>query len=559
MKEAPAFLLTGAELGLVRRAGNVIDNSLSKFGLEDQLNELSEAQLAEIDTNMRAARLAPPTCCAKFTAILNRRHFCLMQTWDTEKSCFVWHIWRSDSKALGELAIMDEIPPGSPADFVLQSIPYEKAVSPEDAQAVRDYLDLLEYSYLQLDLRNTLWRCFYICEAITQQTGKGKKKLSPTSRSHFSNLDYMLFPSRKGYTSALLPIENEIAYIATFDDSFIDQLDFRDGQVTGAGAVPITVKDLKKEKDGIPQEDYDFPLMAAIYKYRWEALSQRTVTTPTEIGTAFTISRKSLAEFMHTDYETVKTDADGMPMAESSEESHRENIVASLKKLENKIGVTNNKSFYRFLTLQGYDSRKDEFILTAPYLDVVVMALLPPARSSNRQKADFLPANNFLIHSTANATRNRCALEIVKYVSSGLLQRSEEVFTAEEKKKLNQAKKSGVNGQAMSQLKKAILSDPAHEQPTATFNPSFKTVIENCPLLKARIAKAQTGDNSRQLINTALKSAFSGAFKMLKKETDCYKYFVGLNVPEVCPTSSTLSSVWEITFFKTDPDFRKKP
>ena len=555
----PAFLLTGADLGLVRRVENTIDRSLTSFGLSDRQGdfELSEAQLAEIDANMRAARLAPPTCAAKLLAIMGRRYYCLMRVWDQREKCFSWSVTRSDSKSVLGMPVMDMIPQDSPANFVLQGIGVEESFTAEDIEAVRDYLELSDYAYLPIGHRGKILLAIDICDAITQQPELSPKSTTKLSRAQASNDKYMFFPSKKGYTEAFLPVENEVAYITTLDGSFIDSLDFQDGQVTGEDAVPITIKDLKKGAEGIVQEDYDLPLILAIYRNRWEALSKKARAAAVEIGTPFTLSRRGLSEFMHTDYEAVKTDADGMPTAITTAGSHRENPVAAIKKFENIVGVTKNKSFYRILTLQGYDSRKDEFILTTPYLDLVALEL--QRSGAGRTSAALSPANNFLIHSTANASRNRRALELVMRITSGLLQRGEEVFTPDEKATLKKAGKSGVNKRDMSQLKAGILNDPDHEKPPTVYEVSYQTLIDSAPSLKARLDEARTApSNARQLMNNTLKSAFTGAYKMIRKETDCYSYFLDLTIPETYPTVSTLSGTLRITFSGKNPNYKQK-
>ena len=554
----PAFLLTGADLGLVRRVENTIDHSLSSFGLTQRHGdfELSEAQLAEINTTMRAARLAPATCADKLRAIMGRPYFCLMRIWEQRRNGFAWNLCLSDAKTLSGMPVMNEIEQGSPADFLLQSISIEESFTVEDIEAVRNYLDLTAYSYLPVGHRGKILLDIDICDAIAQQPALAQKAVSKLSRAQASNDKYMFFPSRKGYTEAFLPVENETAYITTLDDDFIDRLDFHDGQATGEDAVPITVRDLKKNAEGIVQEDYDLPLIAAIYRNRWEALSQKARTSTIEIGTPFSLPRKSLGEFMHTDYEAVKTDEDGMPTAITTAGSHRENPVAAIKRFENKVGVTKNKSFYRILTLQGYDSRADAFILTAPYLDLIALEL---QRGAGGTRAAALPANNFLIHSSANATRNRRALELLMRVTSGLLQRGEEVFTAEEKAALHKAKKSGISKRDMSKIKADTLHAQDHRQPITVYEPCFASLIELAPSLKARLDECRTAPtNARQLMNNALKSAFSGLYRMLEKETDCYSYFLDFKVEAIYPTVSTLNGKMQITFSGINPNYKQK-
>ena len=555
---APVFLLTGADLGLVRRVENAIDRSLTSFGLTEHHGdfELSEAQFAEIDANMRAARLSPATCAKKLHAIMGRLYFCLMRVWEPTEKALVWNVIRSDAKTVAGMPVMDMIPLDSPANFVLQGIGVEEIFTAADIEAVRDYLDLSDYAYLPIGHRGKILLDLDICDAIAEQPELAPKTTTKLSRAQASNDKYMFFPSRKGYTEAFLPVENETAYITTLDDDFIDRLDFHDGQATGEDAVPITVRDLKKNAEGIVQEDYDLPLIAAIYRNRWEALSQKARTSTIEIGTPFSLPRKSLAEFMHTDYEAVKTDADGMPTAITTTGSHRENPVAAIKRFENKVGVTKNKSFYRILTLQGYDSRADAFILTAPYLDLIAIEL---QRGAGSTRAAIAPANNFLIHSTANANRNRRALELAMRISSGLLQRGEEVFTTTEKAELKKAKKSGVNKKDMSKVKAGILQAPGHTPPLTVYEVSFATLIDSAPSLKARLDEARTApSNARQLMNNALKSAFSGAYKILRKESDCYKYFLDLQIPETYPTVTTLTATLRITFKGINPHYKQK-
>ena len=556
-ENAPVFLLTGTDLSLVRRVENVIDRCLTSFGLSDIHGdfELSEAQLAEIDARMRTARLSPATCAKKLHTIMGRPYFCLMRVWEPNEKGFVWNVSRSDAKTVMDLPIIEKIPLDSPANFILQAISIEESFTAVDIETVRDYLDLNDYAYLPLGDRGKILLDLDICEAIEQQPELSPKPTTKLSRLQASNGNYMFFPSRKGYTEAFLPVENETAYITTLDDDFIDRLDFHDGQATGEDAVPITVRDLKKGAEGIVQEDYDLPLIAAIYRNRWEALSQKARTSPIEIGTPFSLPRKSLGEFMHTDYEAVRTDEDGMPTAITTAGSHRENPVAAIKRFENKVGVTENKSFYRILTLQGYDSRADAFILTAPYLDLIALELQRGAGSTRTP----LPANNFLIHSTANATRNRRALELVMRISSGLLQRGEEIYSEEEKRELKKAQKSGVNKKDLSKMKADMLQDPDREPPPTVYEPTFAFLVDLAPSLKARLDEARKApSNSRQLVNNALKSAFSGAYKMLKKETDCYKYFLDLQIPEIYPTVSTLNSTLRITFRGINPKYKQK-
>ena len=165
-KAAPVFLLTGRDLGLAKKLDNAISRSLSSFGIvPDQIGsfELSEEQLVEIASNIRAVKLSPEKCAQKLRNIMARRHFSLLRTIDDK--VLTWNIFRSDAGDFAGFPTIFPITDNSAAS-VLSKMSESDNIPAETIAEIRKSLKIESYSYLQITARHRILLCLKICEAV---------------------------------------------------------------------------------------------------------------------------------------------------------------------------------------------------------------------------------------------------------------------------------------------------------------------------------------------------------------------------------------------------------
>lgn len=318
------------------------------------------------------------------------------------------------------------------------------------------------------------------------------------------------------FQHALTTLKNNTAYIRPLAENVIKGLKFENGLVTFKdGSFDPT--EFKKETEKGTYEDiteFDTSLFRQVFTAVYN--SAKTHDTYT-----VTVSIPEFCKEMGVDirHKTKSND-----------------IFGKIERFSKCIGVVRNGTlFLRVLEIMAIDKTDKTITFATPYMNYVLREV--EKRNSiykNNQELKYIsPAYNMLIHSTIVKERNKAAVEIVSRILAGLFQRG-----AQPDAQLEQNKK-----------KKNIKPN------IVTYRTKFSTLIENIPILNYRLTSATT---TRKEVNTPLKHpaasknaqinrAFTRAYELLHEQTDAYKYFYKLNIPNVIPTTSTLNNVLIIT------------
>lgn len=197
-------------------------------------------------------------------------------------------------------------------------------------------------------------------------------------------------------------------------------------------------------------------------------------------------------------------------------------IWGKLKVFEECLGVLEGSKRYAVLNISAIDPEANTITIAAPYMYRLLRAIKEdPATKVVRKSYSYeIAGYSWLIHSTIVSNRNEAAKQIVNRIIAGLIQRG---------------------GKADSKL--AQNKDKQNVGSIVTYSVSFATIVHDVPILESRIAAGTTADKNKKL-----KRAFTGAYELLKKETDAYKYFIGLTIPEHVPTMTTLKNDLVITY-----------
>jgi len=230
---------------------------------------------------------------------------------------------------------------------------------------------------------------------------------------------------------------------------------------------------------------------------------------------------------------------------EVTEKKNNNGFWARYKEVQGYIGVLQEQGYYTFVSVALYDAATQIIYLDFPYfygLSAAIKADKSRLVTSKRDKTKVLyekHAYNKLLHSSITGTRNRTAAEIANLLINGVLQRG-----GAPDKKLRQ------------NLKKNY---PETAQKTVTYTVTCKTIVNSIPAFKYRLENMKVTDKGRDgkkrkktrseteksiltQQNSALKTAFSGAYEIIRKQSDFYKAFKDANITEVIPTMRQLET-----------------
>ena len=237
------------------------------------------------------------------------------------------------------------------------------------------------------------------------------------------------------------------------------------------------------------------------------------------------------------------------------------NFWGRYKELQGYIGVLQERGYYAFVSIALYDAATQMIYLDFPYFYGLTAALREDKGrivTSKRDKTKILYEKhdyNKLFHSSVVGSRNKAAAEIANLLINGVLQRG-----GDPDKKLPQNRKKNY-------LKA--------EQETVTYKISCKTIVNSIPAFKYRLENMKATDKGRDgeerkktrseieksildQQNNALKSAFSGAYKIIRTQSDFYKAFKEAKITEVTPTMRQLEKTEIVITHKgRNPKYKK--
>lgn len=364
------------------------------------------------------------------------------------------------------------------------------------------------------DADSILWRCVYAGYVLIQATQAAQN--APKTR-HRADKDIaalstsgrrQLSITNKKYQDALLPKPNKVAYVEIFDGSLFDNLRFDKNGMLEIGP-GIEQRLSQAAQQGGNLEKYSVSLISQIYTAVFRA---RVAVTDQTV----TIHIPTFCKEMGMDIQSGKAN----------------DIFAKLRVFENCMGVLDGKKYYALLQIIEIDQEANTLTFAAPYIINLMkrIAAEPAAQKKGKNYEYIIPGYSWLIHSAIVSERNEPAKHIVNYLIQGLTQRGDLP-----------------DGQLRQRRR---ISDSGNGQ--VTFSVTFKTILEHAPILRNRLATGTTADKNKKL-----KRAFLGAYELLQKRTDAYKYYKDLDVPRIFPTVTTLDRKLTITHLGRNPDYKR--
>lgn len=224
-----------------------------------------------------------------------------------------------------------------------------------------------------------------------------------------------------------------------------------------------------------------------------------------------------------------------------------------LNEIKSYIGVLKSNGYIQFMNIVGFNAKTQILYLDFPYLNMLNTFIKEDEDRTVTFKKDKTKVlyeksyTNELLHSTVVSARNKAGAAIAKLLIDGVLQRG---GTLDAKLPQNQKKK-------YSKAKADCITYRVSCYELVNNIPAFKYRLENIksPSTKNRSA-AEKSILDQQ--NKALKNAFTAAYKILRDQSDLYKYFVDVEIDEVIPTMRQLKNVEiEIRHKGKNPKYKK--
>ena len=184
-------------------------------------------------------------------------------------------------------------------------------------------------------------------------------------------------------------------------------------------------------------------------------------------------------------------------------QSRGENINEFIKKVSsfnNAYGFLPNGTHYKMLTYTGYNQETGVFSFDVAFILELIKIQQTEKIISKQEKRSITQENHsYLIHSDIAKEKDKIAILIVERIEQLLISAGE------------RTKKPHI---------------------------AIRTIIKDIPQLKEKIEKQSEAKH----INQTLKRHFSKAYKLMKTKTDFYKYFTGLEIPEIISTKTTFET-----------------
>lgn len=325
---------------------------------------------------------------------------------------------------------------------------------------------------------------------------------------------YQYLISDKKYQGALTTQANKNAYIALMNPDFFKRLDFENGTVMFDQETAGIVKQYSKGKYTDVQ-DLDFPLLTQIY----------TAAVKSNIRhDAFTITVSLPQFFREMGIETSKGNAP--------------DVMAKLHSFENCVGIMpGTQTVSKLFSIIQLDMKNQTMTFAVPYIMKLseVLAEKNHVEKKTRQGAliDYQqPYHNTLVHSSIAKERNKTAVELVYLITTGLLQRGYVPDIQTYRKKNAKTK----------------------YPERVTYSISFRSLINDAPLLRGRIQSYKETSNK----NNALRRAFEKAYQLIDKKTDAAEWFIDLQGNRIVPTMATLDDELTFTHNGRNGDYKPK-
>lgn len=325
---------------------------------------------------------------------------------------------------------------------------------------------------------------------------------------------YQYVISDKKYQGALTTQANKNAYIALMNPDFFKRLDFENGTVMFDQETAGTIKKYSKGKYTDVQ-DLDFPLLIQLY----------TATVRSNVRhDAFTMT-VSLPQFFR-------------EMGIEMSKGNAPDVMAKLHSFENCVGIMpGTQTVSKLFSIIQLDMKNQTMTFAVPYIMKLseVLAEKNHVEKKTRQGAliDYQqPYHNTLVHSSIAKERNKTAVELVYLITTGLLQRG---YIPD----IQTYRKKGAKTQYPERV---------------TYSISFRSLINDAPLLRGRIQSYKDVSNK----NNALRRAFEKAYQLIDKKTDAAEWFVDLHGNRIIPTMATLDDELTFTHNGRNGDYKPK-
>lgn len=193
-------------------------------------------------------------------------------------------------------------------------------------------------------------------------------------------------------------------------------------------------------------------------------------------------------------------------------------------------------AMYKVFSLISIDAEKKTMTFAVPYFMRLWEILDQKNHIEKKKKSGELIFeydrcyHNMLIHSSIVNEKNKPAVNLLYLVVNSLLIRSDR--PDEDTYKRKSATKPG----------------------QVTFSVTFRTLLNDEPILRARIQSLKSTSDK----NKALKRAFTGLYALMRKKTDVMQYFCNVKWDENnIPTLSTLDKLFTITHEGKNSDYQR--
>ena len=325
---------------------------------------------------------------------------------------------------------------------------------------------------------------------------------------------YQYVISDKKYQGALTTQANKNAYIALMNPDFFKRLDFENGTVMFDKETAGIVKQYSKGKYTDVQ-DLDFPLLQQLY----------TAAVKSNIRhDAFTIT-VSLPQFFR-------------EMGIEVSKGNAPDIMGKLHSFENCVGIMpGTQTVSKLFSIIQLDMKNQTMTFAVPYIMRLFEVLGEKNHIEKKTRQGALidyqqPYHNTLVHSSIAKERNKTAVELVYLITTGLLQRG---YIPD----IQTYRKKGAKTQYPERV---------------TYSISFRSLINDAPLLRGRIQSYKDVSNK----NNALRRAFEKAYQLIDKKTDAAEWFVDLHGNRIIPTMATLDDELIFTHNGRNGDYKPK-
>jgi len=314
---------------------------------------------------------------------------------------------------------------------------------------------------------------------------------------------YQLNISDPQYKHSLTTQKNKTAYIAIVDPAAFDGLTIADGFLRLDNATMGRIKRYTKGKYEDISE-IDLPLLVQCYTAAFKSIHSYGEHTVTVYTPQF--------------FKEMGIDTHG----EKSADMMRK--IAAFSDLWGFLG--HDGTMAKVFDLIQIDAQQQTMTFAAPYMLRIWEKLDEKNHIERNTKQGALisydrPYHNNLVHSSIASERNKPAVELVYLITSGILQRG----FIPDAKTYNRKQTKNIS------------------QGAITYSVTFRTLLNNAPLLRSRIATYKTAADK----NRALRRAFEKAYSLLKTKTDAQQYFYNLKWQDAIPTMTTLDGVLTFT------------